>query len=164
VFSVRSGTLDEKLIEDSACVPITESSFAEDASEEEAVDVEADCECPGRCTLSRFCPPFGAEIVLDSCLRCGVDWNAYGCTGAAELLNVVLFEPLYMLLGAWPRRGDCCGGFWNVSEEEGRECSIVIVLEDCMGSGSTSAMGPVEGRVKDQRERARVVEVVDSRV
>lgn len=48
-----------------------------------------------------------------------------------------------MLLGAWPRRGDCCVGPWKASAEEGRECSIVTVLELCMGSDSTSAMGSV---------------------
>ena len=145
---MRSGTLNEKLIEDSASVPITESSLAEDASDEEAVEVDADCACPARCTLSKFCSAAGAEIVRDSCLRCGVDWNAYGCTGEGALLYAaVLFDPLYMLLGAWPRRGDCCGGPWKASEEEGRECSIVMVLEDVMGSGSTSAMGLSVGKI-----------------
>jgi hypothetical protein len=57
-----------------------------------------------------------------------------------------------MLLGAWPRRGDCCWGPWKASEEEGRECSIVIVLEDCMGSGSTSAMDSVESAGQSERE------------
>jgi hypothetical protein len=103
---VRSG-LEEKFIDVSVWVPITESSFAEDASEE-AVELDADCECPGRCTLRRFCPPFGAETVRDSCRKFGVAWNAYGCTGAAWFLYAVLLDPLYMLLGAWPRRGDCC--------------------------------------------------------
>ena len=146
---MRSGTLDEKLIEDSACVPITESSLAEEPSEDEAVEVDADCACPGRWTLSRFWSGLGAEIVRDSCLRCGVDWKAYGCTGEGAFLYAVLFDPLYMLLGACPRRGDCCGGPWKASEEEGRECSIVMVLEDCMGS--TSAMGVVG--MRDQIER-----------
>lgn len=35
--------LDDRLMKDSVCVPMTESSFAEEASEEEAVEVEADC-------------------------------------------------------------------------------------------------------------------------
>lgn len=39
--------LADKLIRDSACVPMTESSFAEDASEDEEVDVDADCAWPG---------------------------------------------------------------------------------------------------------------------
>lgn len=55
-----------------------------------------------------------------------------------------LFCPLYMLLGACPRRGDCgycCGGLWNASAEDGRECSIEMVLEDCIGGGNTSAIG-----------------------
>ncbi len=59
-------------------------------------------------------------------------------------LYAALFVPLYMLLGAWPRRGDCCGGPWKASEEEGRDCSIVTVLEDVMGRVSTSAMESVE--------------------
>jgi hypothetical protein len=67
---VRSG-LDEKSIDVSVWFPITESSFAEDASEE-VVELEADCECPALCTLRRFCPAFGAEIVRDSCRRFGV--------------------------------------------------------------------------------------------
>ena len=82
----------------------------------------------------------------------GVAWNAYGCTGAAWLLYAVLFDPLYMLLGACPRRGDCCCGPWKASAEEGRECSIVIVLEDVMGSGSTSAMDPVVEEWRSERE------------
>ena len=86
---------------------MTESSFAEEASEE-AVELEADCEWPARCTLRWFCPPFDAEPVRVSGFSVGVAWNAYGCTGAAWLLYAVLFDPLYMLLGAWPRRGDCC--------------------------------------------------------
>lgn len=49
-----------------------------------------------------------------------------------------------MLLGVCPSRGDCgycCDWDWKVSAEDGRECSIVIVLEDCMGGGRTSAIG-----------------------
>lgn len=77
----------------------------------------------------------------ESCRRCGVDWNAYGCTGEAAPLYE-LPEPLYMLLlDDWPSLGDCCWEFWNASAEDGREWSIVIVLEDCIKGGSTSAIG-----------------------
>lgn len=57
------------MISDSACVPMTESSFDDDASDDDAVEVEADCEWVGLWTLSKFCPPLGAEIVRDSCRR-----------------------------------------------------------------------------------------------
>lgn len=49
-----------------------------------------------------------------------------------------------MLRDCCPRRGDCeycCDEPWNASEDEGRECNIVMVLEDCIGGGSTSAIG-----------------------
>lgn len=35
----------------------------------------------------------------------------------------------------------CCEEPWNASEDEGRECNMVMVLEDCIGGGSTSAIG-----------------------
>lgn len=41
-------------------------------------------------------------------------------------------------------RGDCgycCDEPWNASEDEGRECNMAMVLEDCIGGGSTSAIG-----------------------
>ena len=69
---------------------MTESSFAdgcEDVSEE-FVDVDAVCLwLPiGPCEADE------AETVLISCRRFGVDWNAYGCTGAEAPLYV-LFCP-----------------------------------------------------------------------
>lgn len=71
-------------------------------------------------------------------------WKAYGCTGdVGEPLYDPLFCPLYMLLGAWPKRGDCengCDGPCKASADDGRECSIVIVLGDWRGGDSTSAI------------------------
>lgn len=55
-----------------------------------------------------------------------------------------VFWPLYMLRVCCPMRGDveyCWEEPWNASEDEGRECNMVMVLEDCIGGGSTSAMG-----------------------
>lgn len=37
--------------------------------------------------------------------------------------------------------GYCCEEPWNASEDEGRECNMVMVLEDWIGGDSTSAIG-----------------------
>lgn len=88
--------------------------------------------------------------------RFGVELKAYGCTGAPDAPRYGVFWPLYMLpCVLWEEfasRGNCWELPWKASEEDGREWSIVIVLEGVIGSGSTSAIGsPV---VQDGSRRA----------
>ena len=99
----------------------------------------------GMCVECLLLPPFPAEAVRVSCRRFGVAWKAYGCTGDADVpLYDVLFVPLYIFLGVCTIRGacwNCCGADWKASADDGRACNIVMVLEDCIGRGSTSAIG-----------------------
>lgn len=83
----RSGIGEERLISEPGREPMTESSFADGTDVESDDDVDVDGVCAG-CLLPPTPPcavPLGAELVRVSCRRCGVDWNAYGCTGGADV-------------------------------------------------------------------------------
>lgn len=65
--------------------PITESSFTDGT---EDVSDEEDTDNVGLWLPIGPCGVVGAEMVRLSCRRCGVDWNAYGCTGVDAPLYV----------------------------------------------------------------------------
>lgn len=88
-----------RLISEPDREPTTESSFDDGAEAVSDEDVEGEATCIEFRTPP-FTTPFGADVVLVSCRRCGGDWKAYGCVDAAEPPRYdALLEPLYMLLG-----------------------------------------------------------------
>lgn len=73
--------LDDKLMNDAGLFALTtESSFADGCDEVSEEDV--DTEAVGLWLPTGPCEVVGADPVLTSCLKFGVDWKAYGCTGA----------------------------------------------------------------------------------
>jgi len=81
--------LDDKLINDEGRPPITESSFAAEEASEDEVDTDA----VALWLPIGPCDVVGADVVLISCLRVGVDWKAYGWTGAVAPRYELLFCP-----------------------------------------------------------------------